>query len=294
MFLLYKLFPKVVISRLVKNPTIQIRVSIIIFLIANLLTTNLFSQTADFNNYSCKPDKNYIASYWTATKKIATGPLRWKQKEWIIAGSVAVVGGALYIFDDEIRQVFQKNKNENLDLASKYICEPLGSGLYPAALFGGYYLYGLAANNKKARQIALGGTQAFVMAAVSSQVLKHIFHRHRPCRDNTPNPYLWEGPFKAWDCTAFPSGHTTAAFAIASMMSKVYGDKIWVGILSYGLATGVGLSRVYDNVHWPSDVLIGAALGYAIGQTVYSMMSDASKFSMGISDTGVSVVYRIE
>ena len=147
----------------------------------------------------------------------------------------------------------------------------------------------------EAKQIALGGAQAFVMAAVSSQVLKHIFHRHRPNQDSPPSPYLWEGPFKGWDYTAFPSGHTTAAFAIASMMSKVYKDKIWVGILSYGLATGVGLSRVYDNVHWPTDVLIGAALGYAIGQTVYNIMSKDSKFSMGISDTGgIAIAYRIE
>jgi len=268
---------------------------IVVFLITSLSTSNLRSQTSDFNNYSYKPDKEYFKSYWTATKKIATGPFHWKKKEWIIAGSVAVAGATLYIFDDEIRQVFQKNKNNNLDFASKYVFEPLGSGLYPAALFGGFYIYGLAAKDNRARQIALGGTQAFVMAAVSSQVLKHIFHRHRPSQDSPPNPYLWEGPFKGWDYTAFPSGHTTAAFAIASMMSKVYKDKIWVGILSYGLATGVGLSRVYDNVHWPSDVLIGAALGYAIGQSVYSIMAHDSKFSMGVSDTGgISIVYRIE
>lgn len=282
-----------VIKRLYKYKIISS--SIVILLIANLLTLNLYSQATDFNNYSYKPDKEYFKSYWTATKKIATGPSHWKKKEWIIAGSVAVVGVTLYIFDDEIRQVFQENKNDNLDFASKYVFEPLGSGLYPAALFGGFYIYGLTAKNKLARQIALGGTQAFVMAAVSSQVLKHIFHRHRPSQDSPPNPYLWEGPFNGWDYTAFPSGHTTAAFAIASMMSKVYKDRIWVGILSYSLATGVGLSRVYNNVHWPTDVLIGAALGYAIGQTVYSIMSHDSKFSMGVSDIGgISIAYRIE
>lgn len=281
------------IKAIKKYKIISITIAILIF--SNLLTINLFSQVTDFSNYSYKPDKEYFKSYWTATKKIATGPLHWERKEWIIAGSIAVVGATLYIFDDEIRQVFQKNQNKNLDFASKYFFEPWGSGLYPAALFGGYYIYGLAAKNKRARQIALGGTQAFVMAAVSSQVLKHIFHRHRPSQDNPPNPYLWEGPFKGWEYTAFPSGHTTAAFAIASMMSKVYKDKIWVGVLSYTLATGVGLSRVYDNVHWPTDVLIGAALGYAIGQTVYSIMSNKSKFSMGVSDTGgISFAYRIE
>lgn len=267
---------------------------IVKFLILNIISITLIGQGTDFANYSYKPDKDYIKSYWEATKKIATGPCHWKRKEWKIAGTLVVAGAAIIIFDDEIRQVFQNNKNSSLDFTSKYVFEPWGSGVYPAILFGGYYIYGLAAKNKRARQIALGGTQAFIMAALSSQVLKHIFHRQRPNQNNPPNPYLWEGPFTGFNYTSFPSGHTTAAFAIASMMSLVYKDKIWVGILSYGLATGVGLSRVYDNKHWPSDVLVGAALGYAIGRTVYSIISQESKFTMGISNTGVSVAYRIE
>ncbi len=266
----------------------------VLVLILCLITINIHGQVVDFTNYSYKPDKAYIKSYWEATKNIATGPVHWKQKEWIIAGSVAVVGTALYIFDDEIRKTFQKNKTNGLDFTSKYIFEPWGSGLYPAILFGGYYIYGVAAQNKRARQVALGGTQAFIMAALSSQILKHIFHRHRPEQDNPPNPYLWNGPTSGFSYTSFPSGHTTAAFAIASMMSSVYKDKIWVGILSYSLATGVGLSRIYDNHHWPSDVIVGAALGYAIGQTVYKIMSRESKLSMGITHNGVSLVYRIE
>ena len=266
-----------------------------LLLFINLLSTSLFGQSYDFTDYSYKPDKQYIKSYWTATKKIATGPFHWKKNEWKIAGGVVVIGAALYIFDDDIRSIFQSNQNNTLDFASKYIFEPLGSGIYPALLFGGYYVYGLTAKNTKARQIALGGTQAFLMAAVSVQVLKNVFHRHRPYQDSPPNPYLWEGPFGDWAYTAFPSGHTTAAFAIATFMASVYKDKPWIGVVSYGLATGVALSRVYDNMHWSSDVFIGAALGFAVGQTVYKIMNKDSNFSMGISDNGgIAIAYKIE
>lgn len=276
----------------------MLKLRIVIGLILLLVTSTpsvSYCQSSDFQNYPYKPDVKYFKSYWTATKKIVTGPAGWKQKEWIIAGSVAAAGVTLYIFDDEIRKVFQNNQNNTLDAASKYVFEPWGSGLYPAVLFGGYYIYGLAAKDKKARQIALGGTQAFFMAAISTQVIKHLFHRHRPDNDIPPNPRLWDGPFKGFDNTAFPSGHTAGAFAVASFLQQVYKDKIWVGVVSYGIATGVGLSRIYDNKHWPSDVLIGAALGFAIGQTVFRIMKEDSKITMGVSNTGgISLTYRID
>ncbi len=266
--------------------------------ILNLLVYITFTgycQGNDFYNYSYKPDKEYIKSYIDVGKKIVTSPGSWESRQWFAAGSVLAAGSVIYIFDDDIRKIFQRNRSDFLDYTSKYIFEPWGSGLYPALLFGGYYIHGLATNNKKSRKIALGGTQAFIMGAISSQILKHIFHRHRPNQDEPPDPGLWEGPFKGWQYTSFPSGHTTAAFAIASFMSGVYKDKVWVGILSYGIATGVGLSRIYDNVHWPTDVLIGAAVGFAIGKSVYNFMDSRTAFSFGISDTGgISLAYRIQ
>ncbi|MCF6170776.1 MAG: phosphatase PAP2 family protein [Bacteroidales bacterium] len=251
------------------------------------------AQLNSFPRYSYKPDKEYFKSYWTATKNIATGPARWKGKQWGAAAGVVVTGVVLYIYDDDINAYFQQRQTTGKDNVSKYVFEPWGSGLYPAVLLGGFYIYGLAADNHKARQIALGGAQVFVMTAVSTQIIKHLGHRHRPYNDEPANPRLWEGPFKGWEYTSFPSGHTSTAFALASFFSSVYKDKIWVGILSYGIATGVGLSRVYDNKHWASDVLAGAALGYAIGKTVFFLMDGRSNLSMGVSNTGgVALVYH--
>lgn len=259
------------------------------------ISHQLSAQNPSFENYSYKPDKEYFKSYWTATKKIVTGPARWKGKEWGIAAVTVTAGLALYIYDDDIRVFFQDHQTSGLDNASKYFFEPWGNGIYPAALLGGFYIYGLAAKDNNARQIALGGMQALVLTGISTQLIKHLTHRHRPNQDTPPNPRLWEGPFKGWEYTSFPSSHTSTAFALASFMSSVYKDKIWVGMLSYGIATGVGLSRIYENEHWASDVLVGAALGYAIGKTIFYMMDGNSNLSMGISDTGgISLVYHIK
>lgn len=255
----------------------------------------LSAQNPSFENYSYKPDKAYFKSYWTATKKITTAPAHWKVKEWGIAAGVLTAGIILYVYDDDIRIFFQDQRTQGLDNASKYFFEPWGNGIYPAALLGGFYIYGLTAKDNKARQVALGGVQALILTGISTQLIKHLTHRHRPYQDIPPNPRLWEGPFKGWEYTSFPSFHTSTAFALASLMSSVYKDKIWVGILSYGIATGVGLSRIYENEHWASDVLIGAALGYAIGKTVFFLMDGKSNLSMGISNAGgISLVYHIK
>jgi glycosyltransferase 2 family protein len=61
----------------------------------------------------------------------------------------------------------------------------------------------------------------------------------------------------------FPSGHTTLAFALAAMLHPLLPSKVrWI---PWGLATAVGVARMYVGVHWPMDVVGGAALGIAIG-----------------------------
>lgn len=270
--------------------------TIILFLLVLLLLLpgKTLAQENYFQNYSYKPDKAYFKSYWTVTKKIPTGPARWKAGEWIAFSGIVAGGAVLYAFDDDIRKFIQRNPSHGLDVTAAYVFEPFGSGLYPAVLLGGFYIYGAAAKDKRAKQIALGGVQVFVMTGITTQIIKHLTHRHRPYQDNPSNPRLWEGPFTGWDYTSFPSGHTSTAFALASFISSVYKDKIWVSIVSYTLATGVAWSRVYENKHWPSDVLIGAALGFAIGKTVYHVMEGKTRLTLGISDYGgISLVYHL-
>ena len=87
----------------------------------------------------------------------------------------------------------------------------------------------------------------------------------RPKRDRGPYSYK---PF-SFDTsdTAFPSGHATSAFSIASVFASEY-ENPWVGILAYGLACLSGWERLYDDKHWTSDVWFGAALGTVVGRSV--------------------------
>jgi membrane-associated phospholipid phosphatase len=64
--------------------------------------------------------------------------------------------------------------------------------------------------------------------------------------------------------SSFPSGHTLAAFSVATVFARRYRSHRWVPWLAYGLAGTVGFSRLTLREHFPSDVFIGAALGYAV------------------------------
>ncbi len=229
----------------------------------------IHGQEVEDNAVEVKLDKAYIKSYWCDTKKILSSPFHWDKKNWIIAGTVMAGIIILYTQDENIRGVFQRNLSDIAGNASKYVFEPMGSGLISIPLMGGFFIYGQIAKSPKAVRVSLNSAKAFILTGAFTLALKHLTHRHRPSQDDPANPYLWEGPVAPLKYEAFPSGHTSTAFAVATVFALEYKDKVWVPILAYTLASGAGLSRIYDDKHWASDVLFGAALGYGIGRLVH-------------------------
>lgn len=69
---------------------------------------------------------------------------------------------------------------------------------------------------------------------------------------------------------SFPSGHTTVAFSLATMIAQEYPKPIIIPILAYGFATCTALGRINGNYHWASDVLMGASIGYFTSKLVFN------------------------
>ena len=96
-------------------------------------------------------------------------------------------------------------------------------------------------------------------AAASTPLLvnggvKGMFRRHRPVwEEDRPRPHRIRLP----KTSSFPSGHASAAFTAAGVLSQ--GDPLWP--VYYGLAVIVSSSRVYVKMHHASDVIAGAAIG---------------------------------
>lgn len=138
----------------------------------------------------------------------------------------------------------------------------------------GVYLVGRAGGNRRAEALGLHSVESILLADMIGGGIKFVAGRQRPFADiKTPyNFQLWRG-FQGDQYRSFPSGHTIAAFAFASTVTRE--SQFWwphaafyVGTVFYGGAGLVGLSRVYNNQHWASDVVAGAALGTIVGLKV--------------------------
>jgi len=211
-----------------------------------------------------KVNKYLLSKCWTDSKKIVTAPVRWKKSDWQKFSLFTVTTGAMMFTDEPILDFMQDHRSPVLDKVSKYGLEPFGN-YYNLAACSGFLLYGLLSDNPKSKSTGILAFESLALASLFVRIPKILFGRTRPDDWQQPSPFDFKGPFHG---TSFPSGHTTAVFAVASVIANQYSDTGWVPILSYSVATLTGLSRIYDNRHWASDVFLGAVIGTAIGNMV--------------------------
>jgi membrane-associated phospholipid phosphatase len=178
----------------------------------------------------------------------------------------------------------------------------------------GLALYGIGRVSRSATlaDMSFHMAEAVVVASVVSQVIRLPLGRERPVVESNlgSDPFVFR-PFRGWnnrDYRAFPSIHSASGFAAAAALSgevaKRWPDARWyVSPLLYGLAATPGLSRIYMNEHWASDVLMGAFIGVVAGQKIVrynhttNRRNKVDRFFLG-SDAGVAtrgdqVLFRI-
>jgi membrane-associated phospholipid phosphatase len=145
----------------------------------------------------------------------------------------------------------------------------LGMEIFPAA----FYAIGLARKDTYAQHTVLLAGEAVLDSEILTTVLKDVDRRFRPA-SVPPNGDFSHSWFKETRGSymggvgSFPSGHTIAAFSIATVFANRYPNPRWHVWLAYGLASMVGFSRISLQSHFSSDVFAGAALGYAIAHYV--------------------------
>lgn len=196
---------------------------------------------------------------WLFPTKLARG------QHLVPALAITGLTAGLIVADSHAMPYFQSHAG-NLD----DINDAFDSSITSAAVIGvptALLLAGYARHDDYQVDTALLSGLAYADSAVVDLAIKAVTRRKRPSDVPQGGPFTdtffagGKSPFKG---SSFPSGHAAGAFSVATVIATRYHRHRWVPWLAYGFATAVSLSRITTSSHFPSDVFLGAALGYTI------------------------------
>jgi len=131
---------------------------------------------------------------------------------------------------------------------------------------GGLYLWGKKTGDDHEQETGLLSGESALSAFAGSMVLQGIFGREGPGSDGAQGRFFKGG-------RSFPSDHSAVAWSIAGMIAHQYPGPL-TKLFAYGLAGAVSVSRVTGNQHYPSDVLVGGAMGWLMAREMYNKHHD--------------------
>lgn len=172
-------------------------------------------------------------------------------KQAVFAGLVLLAAG---VSDEGLREEFLEHRGGTTNSVAR-IGNALGEPLYVIPAIGATYLVGRLSGDSGLSRLAWRAGRAALLASAVTTALKYTIGRTRPADGDSDHFRPFGG------ATSFPSGHTTLAFAMATVIADETSDG-WSDPLVYGAATLTAFARVNDDRHWASDVLAGALVGH--------------------------------
>jgi len=188
-------------------------------------------------------------------------------KYWVPTLAVTAGTAGLIAADPHAMPYF-RNHAGNLDDVNDVFDGTITSaeiGIVPLALLAS----GAIRHDAYATKTGLLAGEAYVNATIVDLAIKVVTMRKRPSDVAAGGPFndtffnRGKSPVLG---SSFPSGHAAQAFSVATVVAYRYRNHRWVPWVAYGLATAISLSRVTTLKHFPSDIFVGAVLGYATTQ----------------------------
>jgi membrane-associated phospholipid phosphatase len=196
-------------------------------------------------------------------KEIWTSPtkLRPDDTQWLLPLAGVTTG---FILTDSN---FSASLSNNQGTLNTYKNIRTGSIAALGAASGGLFLWSLRTHDLHQRETGILAGEAVFNALVLTEGLKYATGRERPTQDNGQGNFFQGG-------TSFPSNHSAAAWAAAGILAHEY-PGVMTKFFAYGLASTVSFASVGSKEHFPSDVLIGSALGWMVAEYTYRQHHNA-------------------
>ena len=195
------------------------------------------------------------AVIWTSPARIRMRDLRW------LAPLGAVTGVAVATDRRAMRDVVSHDRSFNnaaIDTSNVLVGGIIAA---PVAVYG----YGYFEHHPHAQQAGILAGEAMVDGVVVEQGMKLIFWRERPTPVDDYRGHFFQT--SAGIDSSFPSSHCVIAWSAASAIAGEYPSH-WIQLAAYSTATGISVTRVLGQEHFPSDVIVGSAAGWLIGHYV--------------------------
>lgn len=226
-------------------------------------------------------------------------PLFTSEDLWFASGFVLGTA-AMFPFDRYLADRVQDPRAQANDVF-RWSSDAVGNVARPGAFVigGAMAAAGWLSGNELLGDVGLHGTEAVLLADLLTRAIKGVAGRARPAvvAADEPGDFDLGRGIGNQNYQSFPSGHTSAAFAAAALVTAEVEErwpewKPWVGAAMFGGATLVGLSRMYDNRHWASDVVMGAAIGSFAGWKIvrYTHSHPGTRIGWYIVPAGAAVL----
>jgi hypothetical protein len=197
-----------------------------------------------------------------------SSPVHYQQsRDILIYGSLLTSG--LILLRNDLVEPFQESMVEQ-DLLGDYSrYGDLAGQMIPNLIYMGYM--GLDGHYSEQEESARRAKLMFKVSAfsgITTFFLKRLINERRPNKG---------------DRNSFPSGHSTTAFAFASVIAIEHPGWKYA---AYGLASFVAFSRINDNAHYLHDVVMGATIGTSFG---YALAQKSKEDTDKVSDINYSI-----
>jgi len=227
--------------------------------------TDLFAQEIASRD-TVLGNKYNLSQFWHETGSFFVQPTKWDGGDWLKLG---VMGGATFLtmqVDQPIRDAVLRDNKRYFYSVPIEGARMYGELYSPVVFFIGFAAHSLIANDMSTRKIAYEIGQASLYTGAVVLTMKSIIGRARP-HMNLGRATYHTFTFIGDDYHSLPGGHTATAFVISTVLSRNVEPK-WLKVLMYLPAIITPISRVYQDMHWTSDNVLGGAIGFFIATWV--------------------------
>jgi membrane-associated phospholipid phosphatase len=255
-----------------KKPDISMRyrflIPFLLFIICGFSyfgTADLFAQDLVLRD-TVLGNKYNLSQFGHESVDFLIQPTKWDGGDWL---KIGVMGGATFLamqVDQPIRNAILKDNKRYFYSVPIEGARMYGELYSPFVFFGGFALHYLLTDDISSRKIAYEIGQASLYGGAVILTMKSIIGRARP-HDNlgraTYHPFTLTGD----DFHSLPGGHSATTFIISTVLSRNV-HPTWLKVLVYVPAVITAFSRIYQDMHWTSDDILGGAIGFFIATWV--------------------------